>query len=150
MRPPRDEAGFTLAEMLVVLAILSLVAGASGLALASGRTARELPRTVERLADDLRRTRIDAIRSGRMRSLAFDLPARLWRRETAAEPVAIPASVTVELTTAREAGGAAGPNAIAFLPNGRSTGGRIDLGNGTGRRSLVVDWLTGAVREVAP
>lgn len=145
------QAGFTLVEMLVVLAILAIVSGASGLAIARGGDARLVASTVDRLLADLQRTRIDAMRSGRPRSLAFDMAARYWRRD-AAEPVSIPAGVALDLTTAREADGRGGETsaAIAFLPGGRSTGGRIEIVAGAAQGAIVVDWLTGAVREVEP
>lgn len=146
------QAGFTLAEMLVVLAILSLATGAAGFAIARGADARRVAGTLDRLSADLQRTRIDAMRSGRARSLTFDTAARQWRRE-GAEPVALPLGLALDLTTAREAAGGrseAPAAAIAFLPGGRSTGGRVDISAGPARGTLVVDWLTGAVREVAP
>jgi prepilin-type N-terminal cleavage/methylation domain-containing protein len=54
------DAGVTMAELLVVLAILGLVTGVSGLAVASLR----VPAAAER-ENDLRRARAEAIQSGR-------------------------------------------------------------------------------------
>ena len=150
MSAREGEAGFTLVEMLVVLAILALVAAGSAFALAGSRPKRMVAATEDRLVADLQRTRLDAMRSGRMRSLAFDGAARLWRRE-GAEPFALPDGVTLRLTTAREAGRAgSGEAAIAFLPDGRSTGGTIDIFGAGIRRAVEVNWLTGAVQRSAP
>ncbi len=143
------DAGFTLVEMLVVLAILAVTAAASGLMLSGGRAGRAVEATAGRLAADLARTRIDAIRSGEPRALVFDGAANGWRRE-GAPPVVLEPGVRLDLSTAREARATAGPGGtatVAFLPDGRSTGGRIDIRSGTVRRSLVVEWLTGTVRE---
>jgi len=51
--------GFTLLELLVVLTIIGLLVGVSGLAIASLRLPRESQDVI-----DLRRARADAIRSG--------------------------------------------------------------------------------------
>ncbi len=60
-----------------------------------------------------------------------------------------PAGLSVDLVTAREAAGE-GAAGILFLPDGRSTGGRIELAADGRRRALVVDWLTGLVRLERP
>jgi general secretion pathway protein H len=143
------EDGFTLVEMLVVLALFAIVAAASGFATAGGRPGRLVAATTDRLAADLQRTRIDAVRSGRTRSLSFETAERRWRRD-GAEPVTLSEGLALDLVTAREAAGrgtAGSGAAIAFLPDGRSTGGRIEVRMGEAHRSLVVDWLTGSVRE---
>ena len=62
MREPcavRREQGVTLVELLVVLTILGLVLGITGLAMASLTATRE-----SRLVTDLRKARADAIQSG--------------------------------------------------------------------------------------
>jgi prepilin-type N-terminal cleavage/methylation domain-containing protein len=59
----RRAPGITLLEMLVVLTVLGLVLGVSGLAIGSLRTARES----EQVAD-LRRARAEAVRSGAPRT----------------------------------------------------------------------------------
>lgn len=146
------EAGFTLVEMLVVLALLALVAAGSAFAFAGQRPARVLAATADQLAADLQRTRLDAMRSGRMRHLVFEAGTRRWQRE-GATPVPLPDGLTLDLMTASEAraSGAAGDGvAIAFLPDGRSTGGRITLRLGAGRQGIEVNWLTGAIGRSAP
>ena len=149
------DAGFTLAEMLVVLALLALAATAAASSFADNRPARVLSTVTDQLVADLQRTRIDAMRLGRMRHLAFDAGQRRWQREGAA-PVPLPDGVGLDLTTAGEArlGGGAGEESgaptIAFLPDGRSTGGRVSLRLGGGERRVEVNWLTGAVRREGP
>lgn len=150
------DAGFTLAEMLVVLAILALAATAAAFGFANNRPARVLATVTDQLVADLQRTRIDAMRLGRMRHLAFDAGQRRWQRE-GAPPVPLPDGVGLDLTTAGEArlgGGGTGEDSgaptIAFLPDGRSTGGRVALRLGVGERRVEVNWLTGAVRREAP
>lgn len=153
------DAGFTLAEMLVVLALLALAATAAASSFADNRPARVLSTVTDQLVADLQRTRIDAMRLGRMRHLAFDAGQRRWQREGAA-PVPLPDGVGLDLTTAGEArlggggGGGGGEDSgaptIAFLPDGRSTGGRVALRLGGGERRVEVNWLTGAVRREAP
>ncbi|WP_062232545.1 GspH/FimT family pseudopilin [Aureimonas sp. N4] len=147
MKTRPGEAGFTLVEMLVVLAIMALVAAGSSYALAGSRPARMVAATEDRLVADLQRTRLDAMRSGRMRSLAFDGAARLWRRE-GAQPFPLPDGITLQLTTAREAGRAGtGEATIVFLPDGRSTGGKVEIAGAGLRRMVEVNWLTGAVQR---
>lgn len=55
--------GFTLVELLVVLAILGVIAGVTGLTLSSLERPRESELTI-----DLKRARADAIRSGAART----------------------------------------------------------------------------------
>ncbi|WP_019996591.1 GspH/FimT family pseudopilin [Aureimonas ureilytica] len=147
------DAGFTLAEMLVVLALLALAATAAASSFANNRPAGVLSTVTDQLVADLQRTRIDAMRLGRMRHLAFDAGERRWQREGAA-PVPLPDGVGLDLTTAGEArlggGGDSGAPTIAFLPDGRSTGGRVSLRLGGGERRVEVNWLTGAVRREGP
>jgi len=57
------EPGFTLVELLVVLAILGVILGVTGLALGSLETPRE-----SQFALDLRKARTDAIQSGAPRT----------------------------------------------------------------------------------
>ncbi|KQT50847.1 hypothetical protein ASG43_06185 [Aureimonas sp. Leaf454] len=142
------EAGFTLAEMLVVIAVVALAAGAGALAMAGRGPARMVASAADRVAAELRYVRLDAIRSGQPRSLIFDPAAKALVSETR-PPFAIPDGLRLDLVTAREAG-ADGKAAILFLPDGRSSGGRVELAAGTAKGALVVDWLTGLVRGEAP
>ena len=126
------EAGFTLLEMIVVLAILGLMVG---LVLARGplRSARLDARTAATLlAGTLRAARSQAIAEDRPVSVAFDGPAGLVRVGTGP---ARPLGATL----------AAPARPLVFLPDGSSAGMRIGIAAGTVRKTVAVDWLTGRV-----
>lgn len=149
MSAPREgEGGFTLAEMLVVLAVFALVTGAGALALAGRGSERAVARAGEAIGAELRAARLEAMRSGRPVRLAFS-PGGALSRDGGSPRFEAPAGLSVDLVTAREAAGE-GTAGILFLPDGRSTGGRIELGMDASRRALVVDWLTGLVRAERP
>lgn len=140
----RTRAGFTLIEMVVVLAILSvmllLIVG-QGPPVTHGLTARA---TAAELAASLREARSRAIVENRPVSLIVDLSERHYRigdRPAIALPPDLPLAlftVRGEVRNATEAG-------IRFEPDGSSSGGRIELGDGSGRLQIGVDWLTGGV-----
>src|SRR5579864_6149834 len=137
-------AGFTLIEIIVVLAILglalTLVVGykspvSSGLDLRGSAAA---------LASGLRLARSEAILNDR--AVIFDLDLAGHRFRSGSGPVRqLPPSLAIELLTisGERSGGHTGD--IRFNPDGSSTGGRISLAGG-GRKIMVgVDWLTGRV-----
>jgi general secretion pathway protein H len=133
-------AGFTLIEMLVVLAILALVMAVMTPMLAGSRSRAELDAAAHELASALRETRSLAIREGRSES--FVIAARRFR--AAGGPLRpLAPGLALALATAR--GDAVPAGAIRFFADGSSSGGELIVASG-GRRSYVtVDWLTGRV-----
>lgn len=138
------QAGFTLLEMLVVLALLALAAYLA-LPTARGGTDRlALRSTALHVAALARATRLKAMADGRDALLVVNLDERTISRRGAGRPIAIPQRTEIAVETARSE--VADPEArIRFLPDGRATGGTITLAADGQRLVVAVDWLTGAV-----
>ncbi len=136
--------------MLVVLAILGMV-GAVVLVRGPGRSAALDLRTAST-------TVVGALRLARSRAIATDRPtlvrfdAGRATLQVGADPArALPAGIGMAIVTARDAATGDGDRTptIRFLPDGSSTGGRVEL-TGQGRTARVgVDWLTGRVSLAA-
>ncbi len=128
--------------MIVVLAVLGLVAG---LVLARGppRSAGlEMRAATNAVAQAMRVARTRAIMSNQRVTVVFD-PRASTLRIGAGAPRSLPAGVGMSVvTTADLAGVQAG---IAFMPDGSSSGGRVELARGERHSRVGVDWLTGRV-----
>jgi general secretion pathway protein H len=139
------ERGFTLMEMLVVMAVMGIVA-----ALAMPRFHHALPgldytHAVHNLASALRQTRAAAISSGQMRSLELDIDDAIYRYP--GQPRAdIPAGIAIDLLAGRDGLSLVDQRArFDFYPDGSSAGGRIALAQGDRLSILAIDWLTGRI-----
>ncbi len=143
-RPAAAAAGFTLLEILVVLAIvgfaLVLVVGyrppwSRGFAVDT---------IAAQLSSELRLVRSEAIAENRPVSLELDLKGHRYRGGSAAlRP--LPASLSIQMLTLAGQRESADVGSIRFNPDGSSTGGRIVLAEGPRRVAIGVDWLTGRV-----
>jgi general secretion pathway protein H len=142
--PARAERGFTLIEMIVVLAILGLVLamvaarGPLGLHTLTARAA------ANELASGFRQARARAIADNRPVAVNIDLAAHRWRID-ADRPTNLPRDLDIAVLTV--AGQTVGGDLadIRFLPDGSSTGGRVELKDGRRRMRIGVDWLNGRV-----
>jgi general secretion pathway protein H len=137
-----DAGGFTLMELLVVLAILGLA-----VVLAMPTLGRLLPglelRTEARdVASALREARASAI--GRNEEVTIVLDRERGLLQVAGKPV-VQLSPKIGMPALESHSSRAGDNEIRFFPDGTSTGGRLTLALGERQEHVVVDWLTGAV-----
>lgn len=125
-----------------MLAVLGMVAG---LVLARGpprSAALEMRAAANAVAQTMRVARTRAIVSNQRVVVAFD-PAAATLRIGTGTPRGLPAGIGMSVvTTADMAGRQAG---IVFMPDGSSSGGRVELADGERRTQIGVDWLTGRV-----
>lgn len=138
-------SGFTLLELLVVLALLGLLAGVVLPRLTTPGIASAADRTVRELANALATARNDAIFRNRESRLVLDVARRLYAVDgRASERLPGDLSVTIEASEPEVAGD--GTAAIRFHPDGSSSGGTIVVQSPEGaRHALRVNWLTGRI-----
>lgn len=121
---PAGERGFTLLEMLVVLAITGLIAGLLYPRIETARGAMQQRLLREQVAAGLAAARSAAMRSG--------VPVAL---STDASGLVIAGTRRIAVSTTQPL--SLQPRSIQFYPDGSSTGGQLTLG--TGRAQTTFD-----------
>jgi general secretion pathway protein H len=136
--------GFTLVEVLIALAIIALLAAAlSPMLLPS--PARTLNNAAGELVVALRESRRQAQSSRQPRHLLIDTASKRFAIEASNDWRALPEHSTAEVTTAQSLIARDDLAAIAFFPDGSSSGGRIRLGLEGHAAQIDVEWLTGRI-----
>ena len=139
----RDQtsAGYSLIELVVVLAIISLAASLAMVGLRRVPDSVRLEVAARNLASALRLARATAI--GRHDEVLFTLDADQRTFETALNRRGhFDSDISVNLIVAApERRGSVG--GFRFYPNGSSTGGQVDLTLNSWQARVLVSWVTG-------
>ena len=144
----RVQRGFTLLEIVLVMAIIALASVLAAAAMGGGFRGMQLKASARQIAANLRYTRAQAIETGRPQRFTIDPARHLWQAPKAHHGD-IPSKLSIEFTGAREAQSdraRSDVGAIEFFPDGAATGGRIRLGSGKAAWDIEVSWLTGQVQ----
>lgn len=136
--------GFTLVELVLVLAIVALATLLGAAAVGRGMDGLRLRSAANGIAAQLRFTRAQALATGEPQRFTVDPAAHAWQAPKGRRGT-IPAGVSVAFVGAREAQPAEGQGAIVFFPDGAATGGRVRLRRGDAEWRVDVAWLTGQV-----
>ena len=138
--------GMSLLEMLLVIALIALVGLVTGGMFARGMAGAQLRNAGKELASQLRYTRTQAIATGERQRFLIDPQARTWQAANGRHGN-LPPSLDVRFRGAREVATTTGQGAIAFYPDGASSGGSIDLQVREAVWHIDVGWITGDVRS---
>lgn len=141
----RKSGGFTLLELIIVLAIGATIYALMLELPARGASTADLKAAARSLASGLRQAQITAMATREDASLTLDLDAREFRVAGDKESRKLPEGVDLKLYTAESEVTSARVGGIRFYPDGSSTGGRITVSSGKREYLVDVDWLTGRV-----
>ncbi len=140
----RSDQGFTLAEMLVVLALLAVAATVSLPWLKGQQRNTELTQVTRKLSAGLAEARLAAISQNRESVLTFKENDRTFMLDGKRKIATLPQTASAELLTVK--GNASDLSKdFRFFPDGSSTGGEIVLTSGSEKKSVKISWLTGQI-----
>jgi general secretion pathway protein H len=142
---PHHSDGFTLIEMLVVMAILALVTALALPALRPPPDNLRLEATARTVASALRLSRTQAIAINADVVLTIDADRRLLE-SSAVSAIRIDPEISIDLILAAPERRGRSAGAIRFFADGTSSGGDIVLTLGARRARILVNWLTGQAR----
>jgi general secretion pathway protein H len=138
------EAGFTLIEIIVVLAVVGFA-----LVLIVGykppwSSTLGVRGAAAEVASSLRLARSEAILRNRSVAFEIDLASRRFRAGSGAVRQ-LPPQLSIALLTVQGERRDVSTGDIRFNPDGSSTGGRISLADGARKMAVGVEWLSGRV-----
>ena len=132
-----SDTGYTLMELLVVLAIMALFAAMAPALFSSARPGFEAEAAARFVVHDLAAARQMAIAHGGEERVVLDFAARRYE----ILPDGIHRALSKNLSLAyRGTGGE-----IDFFADGSSNGGAIVVGEGASRHGILVDWPSGRI-----
>ncbi|NBC49508.1 MAG: prepilin-type N-terminal cleavage/methylation domain-containing protein [Gammaproteobacteria bacterium] len=137
--------GFTLVELIVVLAIGGLLLALTPPLITAALPGVELKAAARRTAGALRQTREIAIASGQDAAWRLDIEAGRYRIPGRNRDGALPDGLELELIAARDEMESERIGGIRFYPDGTSSGGRVILKQGDRGYQVGVNWLTGRI-----
>ena len=140
-------AGFSLLELLLVLAIFSLMAAAFSGSFSKGVSAAEMRNASRDIMAALRSTRSKAMVSHQEQVLMIDTEEKTYLIP-GEKPAQLPEELEISLTTARRELVSEEKGGIRFFPDGASTGGKVILHANKRQYEITVAWLTGEARLV--
>lgn len=140
----RRSAGFSLLEVLLVVALIALAGTLAVTVARGGLEGMRLRSSARTLAAELRFTRAQAIASGQVQRFEIDPASHRWRA-AGKHHGDVPKELAIAFIGAREVQPSAGVGAIQFWPDGASSGGRVRLSKGRASWDVDVAWLTGRV-----
>jgi len=141
--------GFTLLELVVVLALATLLIALVPPLISSAIPGVELKSSARLVASGLRLAREEAIRTGREVAFTLNLEDRSYQVEGPFRFISLPKGLDLKLIAAESEMQNDQLGSIRFFADGGSTGGRVILArNGSGWQ-VGTQWLTGRV-EIAP
>jgi general secretion pathway protein H len=143
------EPGFTLIEVVCVLAIVGLLAALVLPAIPTATSQTRLAGYAVEVAGLLKGDRNAAIRDHAMVSTLLDVDRRAVRSGSRAATVQVPADVAFSALLAQRCAGRMVGSTIDFFPSGASCGGVIALSRQGVGYQIRVNWLTGGVEVVA-
>jgi general secretion pathway protein H len=137
--------GYTLVELLVVLAVMGLLLLAAPALISAMRPGVEAKTAAETLANDLRAARTAAVAENSETWVVLNADAKRYTIEPYGMTHELPKSLAFELRGNR--GENVGTRAeFRFFPDGSSTGGSIQITASGGRKHWIIDhWLTGRI-----
>jgi general secretion pathway protein H len=146
VRREAAQGGYTLLELLVVLAIIALSAVTLTSFAPTHQQVRDLKLEAYRLESDLRAARNRAIFGGEAVHFMVDVAQSTWRYGD--KPThQLRDGIRLTLHTGRALLNGSNTGAIVFLPNGQSSGGYIVMEAQGSQTQIDVDWLTGRIHE---
>jgi len=145
--PVNPQSGFTLIEMIVVIAVLGLMLALIGITLRPVSPATHARAAAQEISGALRAARSLALMSNRSVVFTLDLspPGYRWGDQSRRP---LPGDVSLGLLTGRDLVDSKTQGRIRFDPDGGSTGGRVSINGGGQLWWVGVDWLSGRVSIV--
>jgi general secretion pathway protein H len=143
-KPMRD-AGVTLIELLIVMALMGLIAGIAIPMFSGGVSTTELKSAAREVAAGLRLARDQAIAKRTESLWQIDVAARAFNVPPDMRVHHLPERIDIKLFTAQSDLVGDNLGAIRFFPDGGSNGGRVTLAAGERKFDVDVDWLTGRI-----
>ncbi len=140
--------GFSLLELLVVLAIIAAAMALVPPLISGFGESTELKGTARKLAAGLRSARNQAVMSQQDAQLTLDLEERRFSVTGDSREYPLPEGARVKLYTAQSEFLDESRGSVRFFPDGSSTGGHITLSNAKVQYTVNVDWLTGRIKIV--
>lgn len=140
----RRQLGFTLLEILAVVALVATIMGLAVYTLNAGLPGAQLRGAARELAAELRFARAVAIASGQSQVFTLDARTREWRGPQR-HAGTLPRSIEVVATGARIEQAEPDEVSVRFFPEGAATGGRFVLHHDGAAWRVDVEWLTGQV-----
>lgn len=145
--PGRADAGFTLIEVLLVLALMAIATTTVVAYVRPLPIERVVEANARELASRLRAARSEAIRRNQETVVEIDLRGRTVSRAGPGGVAALSQGVEIDATGAlANVRADLGRVAFRFFPDGSSSGGNVRLRAGSATYQIVVDWISGSVR----